>query len=178
MATQDQIDAAVAVVEAHATAAMGGVPDDLGYSSAHMVAKELEADPDQTREALDAEAGLVDDMGDPTGRIRGFANGQDVPVLDGSLFRVYGQTAYTTPELHEAARGAQAAAGEAEEAAVDEMALLYERGVVAGLPRPVMLRSSGPDDPGAVMYDAAGFKALVELAEGAGVSAQAASVGP
>jgi hypothetical protein len=118
MATQDQIDAAVAVVEAHATAAMGGVPDDLGYSSAHIVAKELEADPDQ------------------------------------------------------------AAAGEAEEAAVDEMALLYERGVVAGLPRPVMLRSSGPDDPGAVMYDAAGFKALVELAEGAEVSAQAASVGP
>jgi hypothetical protein len=50
---------------------------------------------------------------------------------------------------------------------------------VAGLPRPVMLRSSDPNgDPGAVTYDAAGFKALVELAEGAEVSAQAASVGP
>jgi hypothetical protein len=178
MTKQEKINAAVAVVQEQAAAALRGEQSQrmrAGYVDADTVStvlvKQGVLDTVETRSgsARDAEQRrlrgqakrLLDEEAKlPGGRILRFssADRKTLPYLDSERRFQYGQTVdYTTPELYERALTAVQARLDRERAEELEIASLLDQATAAGFPKPKTATRLS------VTYDIAGLRALLEL---------------
>jgi hypothetical protein len=177
---QEKIDAAVAVVQARAAEALAGDPSDVAgrgreYVEPHAIAIELvEQDvlvqeeypgysgKDRSRKRLEGQVKrlLDEEARKPDARILRFSSVDDksLPRLNGTRRGFYGPSVgYTTPELHERALTAVAAADAQRRAERDEMAELLARvNASEGFPAPIQTTTTS------VTFSADGLRELLD----------------
>jgi hypothetical protein len=175
---EEKIDAAVAVIQENAQAALDRGPDEVGrgseYTEAYVVATVLEergvlvredavgfAGKDRSDKRLHGQARrlLDEEARKPDARILRFSShdGDPLPRLNGNRRGFYGAAVgYTTPELYAAAVAAVDARDARDKAELDEMSAMLDVAAAAGFPKPSAATARS------VTYDADGLRALLE----------------